>query len=123
MPASVPPASITSASRRRIVSHASPIAWPPVAQADTTAKFGPRAPLLIAIWPAPMFGMPIGMKNGLIRSGPRVALIVMLSLSVPTPPRPVPRMTPVSSARVPSSRSGRPAASIASRAATRPNMM
>ena len=123
MPASVPPASITSASPRRIVSQASPMAWPPVAQAETIAKFGPRAPVLMATCPAATLGMPIGMKNGLIRSGPRSTLIVMLSMSVPTPPSPVPRMTPVSSASVPSRRSGKPARSIASRAATRPSAM
>ena len=65
----MPPASITSASSRRIVSHASPIAWAPVAQADTVAKFGPSIPNAIATWPEPTFAMPIGMKNGLIRSG------------------------------------------------------
>ena len=101
-----------SASPRRIVSHASPIAWPPVAQAETVVKFGPVIPKLIAIWPAPTLGMPIGMRNGLIRSGPRRALVVMPSTRVPTPPRPVPRMTPVRSASSPSSRSGRPAWSM-----------
>ena len=123
MPASVPPAIIVSASPRRIVSEASPIAWPPVAQADTVVKFGPVIPKLIAICPAPTFGMPIGMKNGLIRSGPRSALIEMPSTSVPTPPSPVPRITPVRSASSPSSRAGRPAWSIASRVATSPNWM
>ena len=44
IPASLPPAIIVSASLRRIVSHASPIAWPPVAQADTVVKFGPTIP-------------------------------------------------------------------------------
>ena len=123
MPASVPPASITEASPRRMVSHASPMAWPPVAQADETAKFGPRAPVDIAIWPAPMLGMPIGMKKGLSRSGPRSMLVMMLVTSVSTPPRPVPMITPVPSASSPSSRSGRAAWSIASRAATRARMM
>ena len=37
MQASVPPASIASASPRRIISAASPIACEPVAQADTGA--------------------------------------------------------------------------------------
>ena len=48
MPASTPPAIIRSASPRRIVSHDSPSACPPVAQADTVAKLGPIAPQAIA---------------------------------------------------------------------------
>ena len=72
MPASDDPAIITSASPRRIISHASPRAWPPVAQADETAKLGPRAPKTMAAWPAARLGIAIGMKNGLIRSGPFV---------------------------------------------------
>jgi hypothetical protein len=40
---------MTSASPRRMVSDASPSAWPPVAQADTVAKFGPVIPKLMAI--------------------------------------------------------------------------
>ena len=62
----------------------------------------------MATWPDPMFGIPIGMRNGLIRSGPRRALIAKPSMSVPTPPSPVPRITPVRSARSPSNRSGQP---------------
>ena len=65
--------------------------------------------------------MPIGTMNGLIRSGPRRALVVNPSTSVPTPPSPVPRMTPVRSASSPSKRSGRPAWRSASAAATSPN--
>ena len=123
MPASAPPAIITSASPRRIVSEDSPIAWPPVAHADTVVKFGPVMPKLIAIWPAPVFGMPIGTRNGLMRSGPRSTFAVMPSTSVPTPPRPVPRITPVRSARSPSKRAGNPAWSSAWRAATSPKAM
>ncbi len=66
-----------------MISLASPMAWPPVAQADTVVKFGPVIPNLMASWPDPMLGMPIGMRNGLIRSGPRRALVVMPSISVP----------------------------------------
>ena len=86
-----------------------------MAHADTVVKFGPVMPKLIAIWPAPTFGMPIGTRNGLMRSGPRRTFTVMPSTRVPTPPRPVPRMTPVRSARSPSKQAGNPAWSIASR--------
>ena len=71
-----------------IVSLASPMAWPAVAQALTVAQLGPRAPKLIAVWPLARLAMAIGMKNGDSRSGPRVALIVICSTSVPEPPRP-----------------------------------
>ena len=109
MPASVPPATMRSASPRRIVSQASPIAWAPVAQADTVAKFGPSMPNWMATWPEPTLAMPIGMKNGLIRPGPRSAISRTLSNSVATPPSPEPRITPLRSASDPSIRAGRPA--------------
>ena len=41
--ASVPPATITSASPSRIMRKASPIEWAPVAQAVETLWFGPRS--------------------------------------------------------------------------------
>ena len=52
--------------------------------------------------------MAMGMKKGDSRSGPRVALIVICSTSVPEPPRPEPMIVPVRSASSPSSRSGKP---------------
>ena len=90
IPASVPPATMMSASPRRMISDASPRAWPPVAQAETVAKLGPVMPKLMAIWPAPMLGMPIGMRNGLIRSGPRRALVDMPSYERPDATEPGP---------------------------------
>ena len=54
---------MTSASPRRMISLDSPSAWPPVAQADTVVKFGPVIPNWMATWPAPMFGMPIGIEE------------------------------------------------------------
>ncbi len=42
--ASAPPATITSASSCWIMRQASPMAWAPVAQAVTTAWFGPLKP-------------------------------------------------------------------------------
>ncbi len=122
-PASTPPAIIMSASPRRIVSHASPSAWPPVAHAETVAKLGPIAPVMIAIWPAPTFAMPIGMKNGEILSGPRSPISSTLSNSVFTPPSPDPTITPVRAARSSSRRPGSPAWSRAWRVQTSANWM
>ena len=48
----VPPASITSASPRRIISAASPIAWELAAQAVRHDRFGPLAPKTAARCPA-----------------------------------------------------------------------
>src|SRR4029453_13242537 len=67
------------------------VGWPPVRQGETVVKFGPVIPKLIATWPAPTFGIPIGIRNGLIRSGPRVALIEIRSTGGATAPRPAPR--------------------------------
>ena len=77
----------------------------------------------MAIWPAHTLPIDIGMKNGLIRSGPRSPIRRTLSNIVFVPPRPEPMNTPVRSASSPSSRSGRPAWSSASRATTSPNWM
>ena len=119
IPASDEPAIITSASPRRMISQASPMAWPPVAQADETAKFGPSAPKKMAAWPAARLGIAMGMKNGLIRSGPFSTPTVTCSAKVIPPPMPVPSRIPVRSASSPSRRSGRPAWTMAWRVATR----
>ena len=75
MPASAPPATITSASPRRMISLdlADGVAAGRAGRHRREVRAG--HPELMAIWPAPMFGMPIGMRNGLIRSGPRRALV------------------------------------------------
>ncbi len=52
----VPPESITSASPRRMISVASPIAWLLAAQAVRQLAFGPWALNMPARWPAGMFG-------------------------------------------------------------------
>ena len=70
MGASLPPAIMTSASPRRIIAAASPIACAELAHAETGAKFGPRAPVTIATVPDAMLPRNIGMKNGLRRPGP-----------------------------------------------------
>ena len=72
MMASEPPAIITSASPRWMIFVASPMAWLPVAQAVTTAEFGPLAPKRIEITPEAMLTISIGMKKGDTRSGPFV---------------------------------------------------
>ena len=84
--ASVPPARITSAWPRRIDSAASPTAVEPVAQAETGAKFWPRRPSWIAIWPLAVSTSTDGMKNGETRSGPRSAKTICCSAIVAIPP-------------------------------------
>lgn len=63
--ASLPPAIITSTSPRRIAWAASPNAWVPVAQAETTPKFGPRAPISMAKSPEQMLPINDGMVKGI----------------------------------------------------------
>src|SRR5262245_169993 len=99
MMASAPPAIITSASPRSMRRMASPSAWLPVAQAVTTAEFGPLAPNRIEISPEAMFTISIGMKNGDTRSGPLALRTSWESSSVVIPPMPEPTRTPK---RVPS---------------------
>ncbi len=93
-PASLPPASITSACPRRIVSVASPTACALDAQADTVARFGPFAPNFIAISPAAMSMIIIGIMNGETFRG-SLSCERMLSTSVSTPPMPDPNVTPI----------------------------
>ena len=71
IPASVPPASITSARLSRIASIASPMAMLEAAHAVHSEVSGPRAPSSIETQAAPMFGMIAVIASGLIRSGPR----------------------------------------------------
>src|SRR5947208_1500759 len=87
--ASAPPAIITSASPRWIRRKASPSAWLPVAQAVTTAEFGPLAPKRIETSPDAMLTMRIGMKNGETRSGPFSMSILCASRSEEMAPMPV----------------------------------
>ena len=71
IPASVPPANMTSARSSRIASIASPIAMFEAAQAVHSDVSGPRVPSSIETQAAPMFGMIAGIESGLTRSGPR----------------------------------------------------
>ena len=78
--ASDPPAIITSASPRRMISVASPIACADAVQAVHVARFGPRAPKRIDTCPAARLMMDAGMKNGEIRRGPPVEQLFVLPL-------------------------------------------
>ena len=78
--ASDPPAIITSASPRRMISNASPIACADAVHAVHVARFGPRAPKRIDTCPAARLMMDAGMKNGEIRRGPPVEQLFVLPL-------------------------------------------
>ena len=119
MLASVPPASITSASSRAMVLSASPTAWVPVAQALATAMFGPSAPRAIATRPEAASGRKCGRNIGETRSGPRSSRIWCCESTLSTPPAAVPNTTPTRSAH--SAAMSRPASALASFAATSAN--
>src|SRR4051794_6048859 len=68
--ASEPPAIITSASLRLMISKASPIACADAEHAVQVAEFGPLAPKRMETWPAARLMMAAGMKNGERRRGP-----------------------------------------------------
>ena len=95
--ASLPPAMIARAQPRRMVSTASPIAWAELAQAEVVQKLGPRAPVVIETWPAARFVIMAGMRNGLMRPGPRLRRTSICSESVAMPPMPLAMKTPTSS--------------------------
>ena len=110
---------MTSASPRRIISAASPRAWPAEAQALVVEKLGPIAPKVMAATPEGMLAMAMGMKKGLRRVAPFAADRVICSMSVPVPPSPEAIRMPVSSASSPSRRAGSAASASASWVATR----
>ena len=115
--ASVPPAITATASPRRIHSAASPMALPEEAQAETAAKFGPRAPNSMATRPAVMSGIIAGMVKGETRRGPPWLRRTTAFSSHSRPPIPEATRTPTSS---PIELTSRPESSTASRAAARP---
>ncbi len=78
--ASEPPAIITSASSRWMISKASPMACADAEQAVQVAEFGPLAPKRIETWPAARLMMAAGMKNGEIRRGPPSMQRLVLAL-------------------------------------------
>ncbi len=96
--ASAPPATITSASPRRIDFAASPRQCVDVVHAVTMARFGPFAPSMIDRLPAIMLMIVPGMKNGEILLGPFLfSSSCMVSIRC-SPPMPEPKFTPTCSA-------------------------
>ena len=95
--ASEPPHNITSASSRWIVLKASPIACELEAQAETVEKLGPLKPYRMDIWPGAMSVIIIGIKNGLIRRGPRSMSVRDCCSKVCIPPIPELTITPIRS--------------------------
>ena len=87
--ASEPPAKTISTRFDFINSDATPIESPPLAQADTTAKFGPLAPSFIDTCPEAISGSIIGTKNGLILEGPLSRITLICSEIVIIPPMPL----------------------------------
>ena len=70
----------------------------PVAHALTTAMFGPRAPVAIAMWPLIASSMKFATRNGVIRRGPFSSSTFWFSTIMSTPPPPELNMTATSSA-------------------------
>jgi hypothetical protein len=120
--ASVPPATITSASPYSILRAASPMQCSPVVHAVTTERFGPLKPKRIDTWPATMLMIDAGTKNGVMRRGPRLASSAWVFSISGRPPMPEPMMQPMRVASSSSSASpvGRPASRTASWAAAMP---
>ena len=92
--ASEPPAIITSAAPRLMISNASPIACADAEQAVQVAEFGPLAPNRIDTWPAARLMMADGMKNGEILRGPPSSSALCSRSMVVNPPMPDAMNTP-----------------------------
>ena len=75
----------------------------PDAQALTDGSAGPLQPYLIAMVPAAILGIIIGMKYGDTYLGPLVSSFSKTSSNVPMPPIPDPKYTPaLSGSKLPS---------------------
>ncbi len=68
--ASLPPVSMASAMPLRTISQAMPRLSLAVAQAEATAKLGPRAPMSMPTRPPAPLGIIMGMVKALTRRGP-----------------------------------------------------
>ena len=111
MAASDPPATMTSASPRRMNSKASPMACADAEHAVQVAEFGPFAPNRMETWPAARLMIADGMKNGEILRGPPLSSALCSRSMVLKPPIPEAMKTPTSVPSLPSV--GRPASSRA----------
>ncbi len=87
---SVPPAIMASASPVRIRRKASPMEWVPVAHAVTAQELGPFAPVFIETCPEARFIITMGMKNGVILSGPFSLRTSYQCSMAGSPPMPAP---------------------------------
>src|SRR5438876_10632889 len=92
--ASEPPAIITSAAPRLMISNASPIACADAEQAVQVAEFGPFAPNRIETWPAARLMIAEGMKKGEIFRGPPSRNALCSRSIVVNPPMPDAISTP-----------------------------
>src|SRR6185503_13638413 len=95
MAASDPPAIITSAAPRLMISKASPMACADAEQAVQVAEFGPLAPNRIDTWPAARLMMADGMKNGELLRGPPSSSALCSRSMVVNPPIPDAMNTPI----------------------------
>ena len=120
--ASAPPATMTSASPSAIRRAASPTACTPVAQAVTTAWFGPLKPYLIETWPEARLIRAEGMKKGEMRRDLPATASAEASWIASRPPMPEPIITPVRQ-RSSSSSGAQPESVTASAAATSASCM
>ena len=93
--ASDPPAIITSASFRLMISKASPMACAEAEHAVQVAELGPLAPNRMETWPAARLMMAAGMKNGEMRRGPPSSRALCSRSIVVNPPMPDAMKTPV----------------------------
>ena len=91
---SEPPAIITSASSRRMISNESPMACADAEHAVHVAELGPLAPKRIDTWPAARLMMVAGMKNGEMRRGPPSMSALCSRSIVLNPPIPEAMNTP-----------------------------
>ena len=92
--ASEPPAIITSAASRLMISYASPMACAEAEHAVQVAEFGPLAPNRIETWPAARLMIAEGMKNGEILRGPPSSSALCSRSIVVNPPMPEAMNTP-----------------------------
>ena len=92
--ASEPPVMMASACPYLIARNASPTEWVPVAQAVTIGRQGPCALWRIAMLPAAMLAIIVGIKRGEILRAPSLRSFSVSRAKVLMPPMPEPTYTP-----------------------------